>query len=189
MTHLVFEELNRLAKITSRKKSSNSCAVSPDSPAAVMRKRALHECDRNMRSSAYLEAQLEADYVLDTSSAEVVYELKLRDMAHLQQRAALREQAATCWQKMMAAMQHAQELQLRAAALLAHKNYLNEQQLKQQREVLLQAEGAERTQELHQALTCLRSKKHRRPIATCHASNAPNILMRYPRKEGTPIKS
>lgn len=189
MTHLVFDELERLAKITARKKGRCRSPISPDSPAAVMRERALHEADRNQRNSAQLQAELEADYALDISSAEVVYELKLRDLTHLQQRAALRKQADTCWQNMLTAMQRAQRVQLRAANAQAHKRYLNEQQLEQQREVVLQSEGAERTQELHQALTCLRSKKHRRPIATCHASNAPNSLMSYPRKEGTPIKS
>lgn len=165
-----------------------------DSIGSVMRRHWLHEYDKNMQKNLDARAQIEADHqVVSDSELGMVIKITIVNTEHMYKRAALREVELETWHKMRKAMNSVHVIAVREARRhelsQLRAELLHENELLMQRRALLQDSSEMLTIELHHAHACLRSKTHRRPIATCRAGNAPNILMSYPGMKGVPIQS
>lgn len=160
---------------------------------SVMRRHWLHEYDKNMQKNADARSQIEADHTVVNDELGLVIKVTIINTEHLYKREALRALETATWHKMVQAMNNVHDIAVREARRhelsQLRAELLRKNELLTQRHALLQDSSEALTIELHQAHACLRSKTHRRPIATCRAGNAPNILMSYPRKRGTPIQS
>jgi hypothetical protein len=160
-----------------------------------MRKRHyVNEYDKNLQINTQARTQIEADHIHHkTADGGVVVEIVYSDIEHMRERAALRVAEMEAWHKMVQAMNEIQDIAVREARRhelsQLRAELLHENELLMQRRALLQDSSEMLTIELHHAHACLRSKTHRRPIATCRAGNAPNILMSYPGMKGVPIQS
>lgn len=160
----------------------------------AMRRHWLHEYDKNMQENIDARAQIESDqHVVQDSELGVATLVVIRDAAHMYERIALWEVEKETWHKMVLAMNNLHNIAVNEAhqheLLQLRAELLHKIEFLMQRDALLRDNSEVLTIELHRAHACLQSKKHRRPIATCRAGNAPNSLMSYPRKKGTPIKS
>ena len=164
-----------------------------DSPYSVMRRHWLHEYEKYMQKHSEARAQIETDHTVVNDELGLVIKVTIINTEHLYKREALRKVETETWHKMIRAMNTVHDIAVREARRRElsqlRAELLRKNELLMQRQELLQDSSEALTIELHHAHACLRSKTHRRPIATCRAGNAPNILMSYPRKKGTPIKS
>ena len=164
-----------------------------DSIGSVMRRHWLHEYDKNMQKNSEARAQIETDHTVVNDELGYVIKITIINTEHIYKRAALREVETETWHKMVQAMNNVHHIAVREARRRElsqlRAELLHENELLVQRRALLQDSSEMLTIELHHAHACLRSKTHRRPIATCRAGNAPNILMSYPGMKGVPIQS